>query len=452
MKPNIVFIFSDQHRAFDCGFMGSANAKTPNLDRLAAGGALFRNAYSNCPVCVPARGTLLTGLYPLRHGAAANDIPIRQNQSIAHILGDAGYDTAYIGKWHLGGIPRKKFITEENRLGFRFWRGCNCNHNYLKAYYDDESNTRHEIEGYEPIAQTNMALEFIEERGDDKPFALFICYGTPHDPYTRLPEGELEREAEGKIELRANIEPSREGKYDEKKLRRQYTGYLAHIRLLDEQIGRVMALLEERGIAENTIVVYTSDHGDMLGSHGYTKKQWFYEESVHIPLIVSHPAKIKPGAREQLISLVDIAPTLAGYLNLSFRKEVDGADLSNVLTDPSAKGIDSVYLFNIIPCHQAWNREIRSWRAVVTDDLYMLATEEDGQVIFMSDLKSDPLQTNDLSENEDLREKRSELCEILAAHVERNDGYMPWEEIVKEHGLLEDWNASQIHFGYPTIE
>ena len=123
------------------GCAGNTEVSTPNIDAIAAEGAMFRNAYSNCPVCVPVRGTLLTGLHPLRHGAAGNDLPIRTDlRSVADELNDAGYDTAYIGKWHLGGVPRDQFITEDRRLGFRYWRANNCNHDYMNYFYDDNDN------------------------------------------------------------------------------------------------------------------------------------------------------------------------------------------------------------------------------------------------------------------------------------------------------------------------
>jgi arylsulfatase A-like enzyme len=221
---------------------------------------------------------------------------------------------------------------------------------------------------------------------------------------------------------------------------------------MDGYIGRVLGELDRKGITDNTIVVYTSDHGDMMGSHGYTKKQWFYEESSHIPLVVSYPGRITPGPRDQLISITDMAPTLAGFLGLSFTSAVDGRDLSATLTDAGAPGQDSVYLFNHFPCHQAWNRQIGSWRAVVSCDGFMLAADEYGNIVHMSDLRTDPLQMRDLSEDEAYAGRRSALYEMLKRHVEANDGFMLWEDLIKKHGLLNDWNASQIHFGYPPIE
>ena len=129
---NLLFVFSDEHRKHDLGCYGNTIVKTPNLDRLAEEGLCFSHCVSNSPVCVPARGSLLTGLFPQKHGAFTNDLAIHSDCiSIANVLNDAGYHTGYIGKWHLAGIPRDQFITEERRLGFKEWKVANCNHDYL---------------------------------------------------------------------------------------------------------------------------------------------------------------------------------------------------------------------------------------------------------------------------------------------------------------------------------
>ncbi len=461
-KPNILFILSDQHRFCDLGYAGNGAVATPNLDALSRAGARFDRAYANCPVCVPARGTLLTGLHALSHGAASNDLPIRADvTSVADVLNGAGYMTGYVGKWHLGGVPRDQFIVEDRRLGFRSWRGCNCNHDYLNAYYDDERNVRHPIAGYEPFAQTELALEFLEN-AKAMPWALFLCFGTPHDPYLRLPEGEAE--ALGKPPLRENARDWAEGDfipgpghrahgsapqggYRTEDLPRMLAGYYRHIEHIDACVGRMLGFLRENGLEDDTIVVYTSDHGDMLGSHGLTFKQWYYEESAHIPLDMRWPGHIEPGARAQLISIVDIAPTLLGLLGLRFPGAVDGQDLSGCALRADGRGADDAYLYSIIPCHQAWRREIGSWRAVVRGD-FKYAAGEDGTPLALYDLKNDPFEEHNLVSGGIPRG----MERALRAHVERFDGFAPWQSLTVARGLGEKWDESQIHFGYPPIE
>lgn len=463
-KPNILFILSDQHRFCDLGCAGNAAVSTPNLDMLSRAGARFDRAYSNCPVCVPARGTLLTGLHALAHGAASNDLPIRTDvTSVADVLHGAGYLTGYVGKWHLGGVPRDQFIDEGRRLGFRYWRGCNCNHDYLNAYYDDDENVRHPIAGYEPFAQTELALHFLKTHGD-APWALFLCFGTPHDPYLRLPEGEAE--ALEAPPLRDNAREWAEdgfipgpdhraygllprGGYQMEDLPRMLAGYYRHIEHIDSCVGRVLHSLRVNGLEEDTIVVYTSDHGDMLGSHGLTFKQWYYEESAHIPLVVMWPGRIETGAREQIITLADLAPTLLGLLGLHFPEKVDGLDLSDCVQHADGRGARDAYLYSIIPCHQAWRRAVGSWRAVVRGD-FKYAANEDGTPLALYNLKSDPLEKNNLIGTADAA-LLEEMKEALRAHVSRFDGFVPWQRLTIARGLGEKWDESQRHFGYPPI-
>ena len=473
--PNIVFVFSDQHRFCDVGYAGNSEVRTPNLDRLARRGAVFRTTYSNCPVCVPARGTLLTGLHALRHGAAANDLPIRpQCVSIADVLNKAGYTTAYIGNWHVGGAPRDQFITHYNRLGFQYWRANNCNHDYLAGYYDDNSNRRFPIDGYAPEGETTLALQFMEQAaglgdgkpdggkrqsgdlrggesdggGQRKPFAVFLGYGSPHDPYLKLPEPERERALRRNVTFRENVaEPPRDGEisiepYD---LQKFYAGYYGHIELIDKQVGRLADWLDGHGLFENTIFVYTSDHGDMLGSHGYLNKQMYFDEGSRVPFVISWPGHIPAGEREQLLSLVDVAPSLAGLVGERFEREVDGRDLSDVMKNPEQPGQDYVYLYSYVPCHQAKYRKLPSWRAL-TDGERLLVTDQAGEAVCMYDTKNDPFQMRDVVDDPAWQGRREQMAKALAGEVRLHDGYMPWQELLKRHRLDDLWQESEAFF------
>ena len=478
--PNILFILSDQHRFCDIGYAGNRQVATPYLDSLADEAAVFDHAYSNCPVCVPARGTLLTGFHAFNHGAAANDMPINpQCHSIAHVLNDAGYNTAYIGKWNLGGTPRDRFIPEEERLGFQYWRGCNCNHDYMHAYYDDESNVRHPIEGYEPIAQTTLALDYLNiHRTDKRPWALWLSFGTPHDPYLCLLDADVDlcRRRERTIVLRGNVsayrefdyipsgshhaarpagqpESLKEIQYREHRplfsnLRMDYAGYYRHIEYIDMQIGRLLHWLDANGLRDDTIVVYTSDHGNMLGSHGLLNKQWYYEESAHIPFVIRWPRGIVAGHRDVALGLVDVVPSLLGLAGISSGFNFDGTDKSASIRKPCSAEKRYVYLYSIIPAHQAWFREIFSWRAI-TDGHVLYATDQESKPIALYDLIADPLEMNSLigDPSAELSYWQGLLCE----QVERFDGFMPWQQLIKEKGLLDQWNCSQQFFGYPVI-
>jgi arylsulfatase A-like enzyme len=449
-RPNLLFIFSDQHRYCDVGYMGNAEVETPALDRLAQAGAYFTSAYSNYPLCVPARGTILTGTHALKHGAAANDLPIRSDSpSIAKALKGAGYQTAYIGKWHLGGTPRDKFIMEEERLGFEYWNGYNCNHSYFEGYYDDYEHCRHKISGYEPEGLTNRALEYLENVADgDRPWGLWLSYGTPHPPYDQVPEGDLEYCLSKQITIRENVTDELQDQIfggAKPDLRAMYAGYYAHIRRLDMEIARLIDYLERSGQIDNTIIVYTSDHGDMLGSHGYYEKQLYYNESARIPLIISWPRKIISGERKSSISLVDLMPTLLGLIEVECPEGIDGSDESNVLLNPDAKGQEYVYFYSYIPCHMAAIRKVMSWRAV-SDGNLVYVVDEMGEEIALYDDSADPLQRINLKDDSRYADQKLRLRSVLDSLVKKHDGYIAWDELLAEHDLLQAWDASQQYF------
>ena len=162
---------------------GNTDVISPNTDRLAAEGIRFTHAYANTPACTPSRAIILTGKYSLSNGTVANDLPLRESEiTIGNVLKDAGYRTGYIGKWHLDGIPRDKFTPPgERRQGFDFWAVWNCSHAYYGAKYFRDDPTPIKIDGYEPVAQTDLALEFLDA-DDDRPFCLFLSWGPPHAP------------------------------------------------------------------------------------------------------------------------------------------------------------------------------------------------------------------------------------------------------------------------------
>lgn len=447
-RKNIIFILSDQHRFCDTGYMGNKTVETPNLDEMAANGANFTNTYSVCPLCVPARGSIFTGLHALKHKAAANDMPVDTTAlSMGKIFKNEGYQTAYIGKWHMGGVPREKFIEENDRLGFDFWRGCNCNHEYLNAYYDDNENVRHTIDGYEPVVQTDLAIDFLNKNSDNpNPFILSLCFGPPHNPYFQLPEGEKERFISKKFALRKNAVLRKKHDFAVKfqPLHKLYAGYYAQISQLDKQIGRILDWLKTSGHIKDTILIYTSDHGDMLGSHGFANKQLWYEESAKVPCLFYSPGFIPAGERRQLLSLLDLTPTLAGLCGISV-KNTDGRDQSACVTDKTKKGQEYVYFYSYVPCHEASMRKVKSWRAI-TDGTYKLVTDEKRKVVAFYNILSDPYEIKNEKRNRRLAKEQARLLKALDANVCKYDGYLPYEDLLNNAGILDKWLESERHF------
>ena len=214
-QPNVVFVFADQWRAQDVGYNGNMVVKTPTLDLLAKQSVVFTNAVSGCPVCCPYRASLITGQYPLTHGVFYNDKPLNPEAiTIAKIYKKAGYETGYIGKWHLNGHEpgeatfeaRQKFIPKEHRQGFDFWQVLECTHDYNNSFYYEDSPEIKKWDGYDAIDQTHSAIQYIQQQASGrKPFLLFLSWGPPHAPYHTAPEKYQHLLTPEQIELRPNV-------------------------------------------------------------------------------------------------------------------------------------------------------------------------------------------------------------------------------------------------------
>ena len=219
-RPNLVYVFADQLRYRSCGYAGDSRACTPNIDRLAAEGTSFTNAISGHPVCAPYRASLFTGKYSSSTGMAINELRLgADHRCIGHVLTESGYQTAYIGKWHLWANQLGNHDDPKNsytppgpyRLGFDgFWAAYGFHHRYLDATYHTDSPEQIVLPGYEPDGQTDLAIEVLQKAASSgKPLALFLSYGTPHDPWVpeNVPPEYLDRFREVGFELPLNYCP-----------------------------------------------------------------------------------------------------------------------------------------------------------------------------------------------------------------------------------------------------
>ena len=268
--PNLLFVIADQWRAQAFGYAGDPDIRTPNLDRLQREGVQFVNAVSGMPVCSPMRASFLTGQRPLTHGVFLNDVPLNPEAvTIAKVLRAAGYDTGYIGKWHVNGDGRSAFIPRERRQGFDYWKVLECTHDYNHSAYYADGPERLYWQGYDAIAQTGDAQQYLRDHAQSqKPFFLVLAWGPPHDPYFTAPEKYRALYDPAKLSLRPNVPEA--GRANAQKT---LAGYYAHCTALDECVGELCRTLQETGLDENTLLVFTADHGDMLGSQGAYKKQ-----------------------------------------------------------------------------------------------------------------------------------------------------------------------------------
>ena len=441
-RPNLLFVFADQMRACD---RQQGIVQTPNLDRLANEGAQFLNTFANCPVCTPSRATLLTGLMPARHRVITNDLPLpTEVPAIGDFLSKAGYRTGYIGKWHLDGVPRGKFTPPgPRRHGFSHWAAYNCSHDYAHPKYFRDTPDLIETEGYEPVVQTDLALEFIQAPGD-APFALFLSWGPPHDPYAVVPDEFRALYSAESIPLRPNVAPCDNPLAKPLDCKQTIANYYAAITALDGQFGRLLAALDDAGIADNTIVIFTSDHGDMLWSHGYMKKQWPYDEAIRVPFMIRWPGQIAAGARPNvLLSLCDLVPSLLGLLEITPDTAFDGIDLSPVMLGITDSGPEAVLLTEMAPADEALHQGIEAWRGLCTDR-YTYARLWNGRPWLLFDNEIDPYQRTNLVNHAGPVELQNQLDKLLSAMLGRvGDESHRWDDTLREMGLTEPWNARE---------
>ena len=424
-SPNILFVFADQMRASSAGWMGDDQVRTPALDRFAQSGIVFDNAVSCCPVCTPYRASLLTGLYPLRHGLLLNDVRLRTDlPTIAATLKSAGYDTGYIGKWHLDGNKRGGFTPPgPRRQGFDFWAAANCTHAYMRSHYYRDDPTPIWIEGYDADHQTDLAMEYVRSHGGDRPWCLFLSWGPPHDPYQAMPE-KYKTFDPREVRLPPNCP-------DDPQRRQDIAGYYSHIEALDRDFARLLAALDQSGQADDTIVVFTSDHGDMLGSQGKQKKQKPWDESVHVPFVLRYPRRVAVGRRSTVpINVPDIMPTLLGLAGVAIPAGLEGFDLSGIILGRTSNGgPSSAFLANLCP----FGEPVPEWRGVRTNRYSYVCTRTGPWLLF--DNQRDPCQMTNLVEASSHRAVREDLERELKHWLDRTgDRFLPREDYWKQFG------------------
>ena len=444
-RPNLLYVFADQLRLASCGYAGDMRAKTPNIDSFAANSFNFCNAVSGHPVCAPYRATLFTGKYTTSTGMVINEIRMNPNHKcIGHVLGDADYNTAYIGKWHLYANewgnhfdPKNSYIPQgPDRLGFdNYFAAYNFHHDYYgeHAYYHLNSPDKIYADGYEPDVQTDMAIDKLCEFAEnDSPFAMFLSLGTPHDPWVsgNVPPKYLEKFADINFPLPENYLPDNDPHADawarlNEKERSELSDwmrvYYAMTANLDDNIGKLFAKLDELGLCEDTIVVFTSDHGELFGAHGRRAKNIFYEEAVRVPFLIRWGDKIPVATDDACLNTVDIMPTLLGLMDLSIPSEVEGMNLSSRVLGECDVEPD----FALMMCtgETADFGNGAEWRAVRTKQYTYAKFLSDGQELLFDNL-SDPYQMNNLVDNPDYNVVMADLKEKMRIKMESiNDGF-----------------------------
>lgn len=428
MAKNLIWFVVDQMRAQAMSAHGDPNVRTPNLDAMRSYGVDFVHAVSGAPLCCPFRGSMLTGRYPHRC-VPGHEYPLPPDMpTVAHAFADHGYRTGYFGKWHLDGFHERDgraafhTVPRERRGGYHTWIGYENNNSQFDCpvHGHDESGEigRYRLPGYETDALVDLALGHLARwRADDpaRPFFAVVSVQPPHDPYT-APAADMARHNPASLALRPNV-PAVAAV--ERAARNDLAGYYAMIENIDANVGRLAGALERLDLADDTEVLFFSDHGDMHGSHGYFRKLLPFEESIRIPCLLfgrrtryGHAC----GERPHLVNHVDLAPTSLGLCGIPVPEGMEGYDYSPLRRGEAlADAPDSAYL----QCVVSTGHECAPnypWRGVVTDDGWKYACAETHEMACF-DLNADPYEQVNLVYANHRRERRGTLNRLLREWV-----------------------------------
>lgn len=411
-RPNIVFILVDDLRWDALGCAGHPFVKTPNIDRLAREGALFKNYFVSIPLCSPSRASYLTGQYPHKHGVIDN----KNHSELSHklvtfprLLHDAGYETGYVGKWHMG-------MDDTPRPGFDRWVSFRAQGTYPDPALNIDGKAV-KAKGYMTDLLNQYALEFVKKE-HTKPFALYLAHKAVHGPF--LPaERHQNLYAADKHTPPPNTAVGRDGAptkaeamaRHEEIMRKQLRCLMA----IDEGVGQLLQALEASKQLDNTMFVFTSDNGYFWGEHGLGDKRAAYEESIRDPLLIRYPTLIKPGTKiEQFVLNIDMAPTFLDLAGVKVPPTMHGRSIVPLLKGET-KGWRNSFLTEYF--HEG-KEAIQTWQAVRTERWKFVHYPEKNSKDELYDLKADPYEMKNLLDEPGTQETRKQLQDELKRLLE----------------------------------
>lgn len=438
-RPNILFYFTDQQRWDTIGCYGQPLSITPNLDRLAESGTVFTEAYTPQPVCGPCRAIFQTGLYPTQTGCFKNGISLPDKvKTVAEYMNEAGYDCAYVGKWHLASDDegslrpaadyRTKPIPPERRGGYKgYWRVADVleftSHGYDGYVYDEEGN-KCEFQGYRADCITDYALEYLEKQNEQKkPFFLTISHIEPHHQndhkHYEGPKGS--RESFEHYILPGDLQALGGN------AREEYPDYLGCCKSLDDNLGRVIEKLKEYGLYDNTVIVYASDHGSHFQTRnkdihlhgGDDYKRSCHSACLHVPLIISGPGFTGGKRIQELVSTVSLPKTFLAIAGIDAGDRMAGEDLKALVQGAYSERRNEIF---------AQISESRVGRCIRTEDYlfsvyapgkngFDYADSEEYEPDFLYDLKKDPYELCNLIDDSDYASIMKKLARRLEEHM-----------------------------------
>jgi N-acetylglucosamine-6-sulfatase len=415
--PNFVFILSDNHRWDAMGSMGHPFVRTPHLDRIGREGLHFANAFCTTPLCSPARASFLTGLYAYRHGihnhttrGAWDDDHVTFLELLQR---DAGYATAFIGKWHMPGTGVPQLRGVDRFLTFTAEGGQGRYFDCPLIVDGKETASR---KRYITEELTDYALDFVEQQ-HRRPFCLYLSHKAAHHPWRAAPDLEGVY-ADAPVDLPAGANSWTGltngqiwGGFD-RTIESAYRACMETVTSMDREIGRLLDRLDQLGIAENSVVIYASDNGFLFGEHKRVELRWPFEEVIRIPFLLRWPRRIAPRAqRVEAMSLnIDLAPTLLELAGVPVPVEMQGMSLVPILTNPAARGRRAWLVEN----YTEFPYRVPAYQGVRTER-YLYVEYEGGFAPTLHDIRRDPKQMNDLYGTEEGDAAVAGLEPMLAA-------------------------------------
>lgn len=425
-RPNLVFIMADQWRGDALGCIGLEPVQTPCLDQLASEGVNFTNAISSYPVSSPARGMLMTGMYPMHSKVIGNcnsatapyGVELQQEARCwSDVLKSKGYATAYIGKWHLdaphepyintynnrGKVAWNEWCPPERRHGFDHWIAYGTYDNHLKPMYWNTNAPRdsfYYVNQWGPEYEADCAIEYLNaQKGKQQPFAMVVSMNPPHTGYELVPEHYKELYKELDVESLCANRPDipAQGTSMGDYFRNNIRNYYACMTGVDENVGRIIRKLKENGQFKNTIIVFTSDHGICMGAHDNPGKNIYYDEAMRIPMILTWPGKLRPRTdTTTMIAYADLYPTLLSLMGFKedIPQEVQTMDWSKPLLSGQEQGdVAQPYYFVQYDQTSTGYRGLRT----ATHTFVVHATEGQIDEVILFDRAKDPYQMTNIA-------------------------------------------------------
>ncbi|MGL4611058.1 MAG: sulfatase-like hydrolase/transferase [Trueperaceae bacterium] len=397
MQPNILVFFTDQQRFDTTGMHGNPLGLTPNFDRMARAGTHINTMFTPQPVCGPARACLQTGKYATTTGCFRNGIPLpKPEKTLANYFSEGGYDTAYIGKWHLAANEHIGPVPRDERGGYEYWLASNLleftSDSYDLVLYDNDGNAQ-SLPGYRVDAQTDAVIRYLSQPRE-KPFFLFVSYLEPHQQNHRddYPAPDCYKD-------------TYTGRWTPPDLAalggtsaQHLGGYYGMVKRLDEALGRIQDALKSLGLSDNTILAYTSDHGCHFKTRNKEYKRSCHESSIRVPCALTGPYFRGGGERSELISLLDLPPTLLDAANIPIPNGMQGRSFLPLVKRETTSWPQDVFV-QISESEVGRALRTERWKyAVTAKDLqgWVTPSSERYEESYLYDLEADPYELTNL--------------------------------------------------------